>query len=72
MKVYRSLLILQDIAHLVTAVFEGFKGLYNLQGLKHQVSNYLNFPNSGFSFLNGQYVIGTLQFLLSVKIQFLF
>ena len=60
------------MAHLVTAVFEGVRWLYNLQGLKHQVSKYLNFPKSGLSFLNGQYVIGALQFLLSIKIQFLF
>jgi hypothetical protein len=60
------------MAHLVTAVFEGVRGLYNLQRLKQQASKYLNFPNSGLSFLNGQYVIGALQFLLSVKIQFLF
>ena len=60
------------MAHLVTTVFEVFKGLYSLQGLKQHVSKYLNFPNSGLSLLNGQYVIGALQFLLSVKIQFLF
>ena len=60
------------MAHLVTTVFEGVRGLYNLQRLKQQVSKYLNFPNSGLSFLHGQCVIGARQFLLSVKIQFLF
>ena len=72
MYVYCSLLILQEIAHSDTTVFEGVRGLYSLQGLKKQVSKYLNFANSGLSFLNGQCVIGALQFLLSVKIQFVF
>jgi len=60
------------MTHLVTSVFVGEKGLYNLQGLKQQVSKYFYFPNSGLSFLNRQCVIGALQVLLSVKIQFLF
>jgi len=60
------------MTHLVTTVFEMFRGLYSLQGLKRQVSKYLNFPNSGLSFLNGQYIIGALQILLIVKIKFLF
>ena len=60
------------MTHLVTIVFVGEKWLYNLQGLKQQVSKYLYFPNGGLSFLNRQCVIGALQFLLSVKIQFLF
>ena len=34
------------MAHLVTAVIEGVRGLYNLQGLKQKVSKYLNFTNS--------------------------
>ena len=38
MYVYCSLLILQDMTHLVTSVFIGEKVLYNLQGLKQQVS----------------------------------
>ena len=58
--------------HLVTTVFEVVRELHNLQGLKKQVSKYLNFPNSGLSFLHVQCVIGARQFLLSVKIQFLF
>jgi hypothetical protein len=72
MYVYCSLLILQEIAHSDTTVFEGVRGLYSLQGLKKQVSKYLNFANIGLPFLNGQYIICALQFLLSVKIQFVF
>ena len=43
-----------------------------MQGLEEQVSKYLNFINSGMSFLHGQHVIGARLFLLSVKIQFFF